>query len=45
MLTLNNFMVLMDLILLPAMDLLPYRHMAALAGICVLLVGFILDVE
>jgi hypothetical protein len=45
LLTLNNFLVLLDIMLLSAMDLLPYRHMAALAGICVLLIGFILDVE
>jgi len=45
LLSLNNLLVLCDLVLLPSVDLLPYRHAAALAGVTVLLGAFILDVE
>ncbi len=44
-LSLNNLLVLCDLVLLPSIDLLPYRHAAALIGVTVLISAFILDVE
>lgn len=45
LLSLNNLLVLFDLALLPSVDLLPYRHAAALAGVTVMLLAFTLDVE
>lgn len=44
-LAINNFFVLGDMILFPSVDLLPYRYAAALAAVCVLIYGFIWEVE
>ena len=44
-LTANNFFVLGDLVLFPDINLLPYRHAAALAAVGVLIYGFIWEVE
>lgn len=44
-LAINNFFVLGDMIMFPDIDLLPYRHVAALAAIGTLLYGFIWEVE
>lgn len=44
-LALNNFLVLSDVVLFPGADLLPYRHTAAFAAVCVLIYGFIWEVE
>ena len=40
-LALNNFVVVLDLVLLPAIDLRLVRHALAAAGILMLLFGFI----
>lgn len=44
-LAVNNFFVLADLIFFPGVDLLPARYAAALAAVCVLIYGFIWEVE
>jgi hypothetical protein len=44
-LAVNNFFVLGDMILFPDINLLPYRYAAALAAVCVLIYGFIWEVE
>lgn len=44
-LAVNNFFVLGDLVLFPTIELLPYRHIAALCAVCVLIYGFIWEVE
>jgi hypothetical protein len=45
-LALNNFLVLVDLVILPeAVDLRLYRYGSAIAGIVTLLYGFIMDRE
>jgi hypothetical protein len=44
-LAVNNFFVLGDLILFPDINLLPARHIAALSAVCVLIYGFIWEVE
>lgn len=44
-LAVNNFFVLGDMILFPDFNLLPYRYGAALAAVCVLIYGFIWEVE
>jgi hypothetical protein len=44
-LALNNLLVVLDLLVLPEVDLLAMRHLAALAGICALLFGFIWEAE
>lgn len=45
LLAVNNAFVLGDMILFPEIDLLPYRYVAALAAVCVLVYGFIWEVE
>jgi hypothetical protein len=45
LIALNNFFVVVDLILLPSVDLLPLRRMASLAAVAVLLYGFIWETE
>jgi Family of unknown function (DUF5985) len=44
-LALNNLFVVLDLLLLPQLDLLPFRQLAAFAAVGVLLFGFIWDTE
>ncbi len=44
-LAINNFFVLADMILLPDYDLLPLRYAAALSAVCILIYGFIWEVE
>ncbi len=44
-LAVNNFFVLMDMIVIPDMNLLPFRYLAALTAVCVLIYGFIWEVE
>lgn len=46
LLALNNLLVVVDLLILPtAVDLLPFRHLAALAAVSVLLFGFIWEID
>jgi hypothetical protein len=44
-LAVNNFFVLGDMILFPDFNLLPFRYVAALGAVCVLIYGFIWEVE
>ena len=44
-LTLNNLLLFFDLILLPELDLRPYRLFAALIGLAFLLYGFVFETE
>jgi len=44
-LAVNNFFVLGDMILFPEFNLLPFRYVAALLAVCVLIYGFIWEVE
>lgn len=44
-LAINNFFVLGDMILFPDINLLAFRYAAALAAVCVLIYGFIWEVE
>jgi hypothetical protein len=41
LLTINNVLLVVDLLLLPQLDLSPYRTLSALAAVSVLLFGFI----
>jgi hypothetical protein len=41
LLALNNLLVVVDLVFLPAVDLLPARRIASIAAVGVLLLGFI----
>jgi hypothetical protein len=43
LLAFNNLLVVIDLLLLPAVDLLVLRQLASLAAITVLIVGFVWD--
>jgi hypothetical protein len=45
LLAVNNLIVVIDLILLPAIDLLAIRYILSLAALGVLLFGFIWDLE
>ena len=45
LLALNNFLVVIDLLVLPSIDLLPLRRFAALAAVGVLLFGFVWETE
>ena len=44
-LAVNNFFVLGDMILFPDVNLLLFRHVAALAAVCTMIYGFIWGVE
>lgn len=44
-LAVNNFFVLGDTVLFPDINLLPLRYVAALSAACVLIYGFIWEVE
>lgn len=42
----NNLLLFIDVVVLPTeVDLLPFRHISALAGVGILLYGFIWDTE
>jgi Na+-translocating ferredoxin:NAD+ oxidoreductase RnfA subunit len=41
----NNLLIVIDLLVLPTVDLLPLRNLASLAAVSVLLFGFIWEVE
>jgi hypothetical protein len=45
LLSLNNLLVVVDLIVLPESNLVPLRHAAALSAVSVLLIGFIWEAE
>jgi hypothetical protein len=45
LLAVNNLLVFVDIILLPQVDLLPLRQLAALGAVGVLLYGFIWEIE
>jgi hypothetical protein len=45
LLMVNNLLLFVDVVLLPEVNLLPYRHFASLGAIVVLLIGFIWDVD
>jgi uncharacterized protein DUF5985 len=45
LLALNNLLVVVDILLLPAVDLLLLRHIFALAAVGTLLYGFIWEVD
>ena len=41
----NNLFVVLDVLLLPSVELLPFRQLASLSAISVLLVGFIWEAD
>jgi hypothetical protein len=41
----NNLFVVLDLLVLPSIDLVPFRRVASLAAVTVLLFGFIWETE
>lgn len=45
LLSLNNFFVVFDVILFPQIDFVPLRYLSALAGVSVLLIGFVWEYE
>ncbi len=45
LLALNNLFVVVDILILPSVDFVPFRHLAALAAVSVLLFGFIWETE
>lgn len=46
LLTLNNLLLFVDVVLLPAsISLLPLRHLASLSAVVALLIGFIWDAD
>lgn len=45
LLAVNNLLVVLDLLLLPSVDLLPPRRLSSLAAVGVLLIGFIWEAE
>ncbi len=45
LLSLNNLLVVVDLLVLPSVDLVPLRHLTSLAAVSVLLYGFIWKVQ
>jgi len=44
-LAVNNLLLLMDVLLLPDIDLLPLRQLSSMAAVAVLLYGFIWEVD
>ena len=42
---LNNLLVVIDLLVLPGVDLVPLRRLASLAAVAVLLFGFVWETE
>ncbi len=45
LLAVNNLLVVIDLLILPSVDLVPLRNLASLAAVGVLLFGFIWEAE
>jgi hypothetical protein len=45
LLAVNNLLVVIDLLILPSVDLVPLRNLASLAAVSVLLFGFIWETE
>ena len=45
LIALNNLFVVIDLIVLPSVDLVPLRRLASLGAVAVLLFGFIWETE
>ena len=45
LLAINNFLVILDLLVLPEIDFRLLRHLSALAAVGILLFGFIWDAE
>ena len=45
LLAVNNFLVVIDIVVLPAVNLVPLRQLAALTAVSVLLFGFIWETE
>ncbi len=45
LLALNNLLVVIDLLLLPSVDLIPLRNLTSLAAVSTLLFGFIWEAE
>lgn len=45
LLALNNFLVFVDIILLPSLNLIPFRSITALSATALLLYGFIWEIE
>lgn len=45
LLTVNNLLLFVDVVLFPAIDLLMLRHLASLGAIVVLLIGFVWDTD
>jgi hypothetical protein len=45
LIALNNLLVVVDVIVLPTIDLMPFRRLASLGAVAVLLFGFIWETE
>jgi hypothetical protein len=45
LIALNNLIVVLDLLVLPSIDLVPFRRLASLSAVGVLLFGFIWEAE
>ncbi len=45
LLAVNNLLVFVDIVLLPEIDLMPWRSLTAFAGVAALLYGFIWEIE
>jgi hypothetical protein len=45
LLAINNLLVFLDIVILPNVDLTPWRALTALAAVTILLYGFIWEVE
>lgn len=45
LIALNNLFVVIDLLVLPSVDLIPLRRLASLSAVAVLLFGFIWETE
>jgi hypothetical protein len=41
----NNLLVVIDLVILPSVDLIPFRQLAAIAAVGVLLIGFVWETD
>jgi Family of unknown function (DUF5985) len=44
-LAVNNFLVFVDLVVLPSVDLLPLRHLSSLVGVSILIYGFVWEAD
>jgi hypothetical protein len=45
LLALNNFLVVLDLLVIESIDFLLYRRLSSVAAVCVLIFGFIWETE